>query len=99
MDHLYKYNISYIAQLIFFYIILYISDNVAFWSLRIKDVSYKSKFRKGIHSTDRDKLLNVNFRSIDVCKKCCWIDEILEIIFLNSNLNAEYQVKTLHLAL
>ena len=44
--------------------------------LKIKEVSYKSK--QGHNSTDRDKLSNTNFISTDICKKCIWIDKIVQ---------------------
>ena len=51
--------------------------NAVFCSLTIKCLSLKSKFHKGIHSTERDKFLNINFRSTDVYKNCCWIGKIV----------------------
>ena len=44
------------------------NNNFVFCSLRVKDVYKKSKYPKGIHSTVRDKLLNIHFRSTDVYK-------------------------------
>ena len=76
-----------------------LSRNAVFCSLAIKDVSKKSKFHKGIHSTDRDKILNINLRSTDVYKKIAAglvKSYPLKMIY---NLNADYHVKPHHAAL
>ena len=67
----------YIVQISFPKNIPLLINNSAFCSLRIKDETSKSNYHKGINSTDRYKLLNTNFKSIDVCKKCCWIGKII----------------------
>ena len=75
MENLFKHSVFNIVQLFLFEIIPLLSNNAVFCSLRIKDVF--KKYHKGIHSTDRDKLLNINFKRTVVCKKCCWIDQIV----------------------
>ena len=49
-----------------------------------------------IQSTDRDKLFNINSRSTDVYKNCCWVDKVPRKII--NNLNADYRVKPKHAA-
>ena len=51
-------------------------------SWRYIDVVYKSQKCKGIHLIDRDRLLNINYTSIHISKKCCDPHEFWEMNFL-----------------
>ena len=92
-------GLFYIVQIIFPKNIPLLINNSAFCSLRIKDETSKSNYHKGINSTDRDKLLNINFKCIVVCKKCCWIGKIILPEKIIHNLNADYHVKSHHATL
>lgn len=35
------------------------------------------KFDKDIHSKERKKLMNINLRTTDVNKDCCWIGKLV----------------------
>ena len=68
LEHLFRHNVFYIVKLLgFFYRIPLLFRNTVCCPLTIEDLY----FQKGINSTDRDDVLNINFRSTGVYTTYC----------------------------